>query len=384
MFFKNIPGHEVEKVFLRQIVSERRIPHAQLFLSNEGNGSLALVLAYSSYILCQNRTEDDSCGECPACIKSHKMVHPDLHFAFPVSKKEGLNRDETTSNAFLSEFRKTFLSNPFMTEGDWAKAMDSSSAMNINVRECQEITGKLSLQAFSDGPKIMIIWLPEYLGKEGNRLLKLIEEPTDNTHLFLVTENQSSIMPTILSRCQVVRINAFSDDDIAKYLNNHFQQNLNIEQVVRLSAGNLAKGIKILKGNDTDYSELIINWLRIAYKGDAVAMTDFVNQISSLGKDNINDFLNYCLHFVREHGYLMATGMTPRLNDKEINVSKNIAQFLDFSKIEKFTFVVENTIFGISRNANLKVLFMAQTILIGDILKNNMNNYMNTINFAIQ
>ena len=384
MFFKDILGHEKEKSFLRQIVQEKRVPHAQIFLSHEGHGNLALTSAYASYLLCEERNELESCGICSNCVKSHKLIHPDLHFAFPVSKKEGLNREETTSNAFINEFRSAFIANPFMTESEWAKAMEASSALNINVRECQEIAGKLSLQAFGNGPKIMVIWLPEYLGKEGNRLLKLIEEPTDNTHIFLVSENQSMIMPTILSRCQLVRISAFSDEDISNYIENNYGIINNLDQIVRLSEGNLAKAIKIAQGNDTDYSDLIINWLRIAFKNDAVAMSDFVNQISTQSKDTLQDFLSYSLHFIREHQYFMATGKVPRLNDTEIKVSKNIAQFLDFSKIDSFYNILENTIFGINRNANIKVLFMAQTILIGDILKNNMNNYVNTINFAIQ
>ena len=382
MFFKDIPGHENEKSYLLNIVHEDKVPHAQLFLSHEGYGSLPLVIAYASYLLCTERQQNDSCGQCPSCVKAHKLIHPDLHFAFPVTKKEGLNREETTSNAFMAEFRAAFLDNPFITESDWAKAMNATSALNINVRECQEIAGKLSLQAFSDGPKIMIIWLPEYLGKEGNRLLKLIEEPTNNTHLFLVTENQSLIMPTILSRCQVVRVGAFDDDDILRYLAATSREVKNPDQVLRLSDGNMAKAIKIADGHDADYSELIINWLRVAFKGEGVATNQFVNEISAYSKDALLDFLNYALHFVREHSYYMSTGQTPRLNDKELNVSKNLAKFLDFSKIEMFTHIIENTIFGISRNANLKVLFMAQTIQIGDILKNNINNYVNTINFA--
>ena len=382
MFFKDIPGHEEEKSFLRNIVHEGKVPHAQLFLSHEGYGSLPLALAYASYLLCTSKSESDSCGQCPSCVKSHKLVHPDLHFAFPVSKKDGLNREETTSNAFIADFRNAFLRNPYLTESDWAKAINATSALNINVRECNEIAGKLSLQAFSDGPKIMIIWLPEFLGKEGNRLLKLIEEPTDNTHLFLVTENPSHIMPTILSRCQVVRVGGFKDEEILNLVQSVYGQIGNPEQVVRLSDGNMAKALKIVAGNDADYSDLIINWLRVAFKRDGVAMNQFVNDISTFSKDGLLDFLHYALHFVREHSFFLATGHAPRLNDKELNVSKNIARFLDFSKVELFTTVIENTIFGINRNANVKVLFMAQTIQIGDILKNNINNYVNTINFA--
>jgi DNA polymerase-3 subunit delta' len=382
MYFKDIPGHKNEKNYLINIVHEDKVPHAQLFLSHEGYGSLPLALAYASYLLCTNRRENDSCGQCPACNKSHKLIHPDLHFAFPVTKKEGLNREETTSSAFMAEFRAAFLENPYLTESDWAKAMNATSALNINVRECQEIAGKLSLQAFSDGPKIMIIWLPEFLGKEGNRLLKLIEEPTDNTHLILVTENQSLIMPTILSRCQVVRVGGFEDSDLLEFFDKSDKKINNADQVLRLSNGNLSKAIKIVDGHDTDYSELIISWLRVAFKGDGGAMNQFVNELSAYPKDGLLDFLNYALHFIREHNYHMSTGQTPRLNDKEFNVSKNIAKFLDYSKVEMFTQIIENTIFGIGRNANLKVLFMAQTIQIGDILKNNINNYVNTINFA--
>jgi DNA polymerase III subunit delta' len=381
MFFEKIPAKLAEKKYLIHLVNEGQVPHAQLFLAQEGTGALALAIAYASYLLCTDKKEQDSCGVCQTCIQAHKLIHPDLHFAFPVVKKDGLKREDTTSNSFMTDFRTLFLSNPFMSEQDWIDVIGGATKPNINVKECHEIASKLSLQAFGTGPKIMIIWLPEYLGKEGNRLLKLIEEPTDNTHIFLVSENQSLILPTILSRCQLVKLTAYHDNEIVAYLQS-LGQTKEVEQVARISNGNINKALKIVSGNDINYSEMLINWMRVAYKSDAVELSDTVQQLSNLELDQQIAFIEYGLYFFREHLYFLATNLPPRLNNKEITVSEKMKPLVTIHKISHVSQILENIIFGLSRNANDKVLFMANTLQLGDILKNNMNNSMNTINFA--
>ena len=84
--FKDIIGQEAAKQRLIQEVQEGRIPHAQLFCGPAGVGKLPLALAYARYICCPNRTETDACGTCPSCVKWNKLVHPDVHFVYPIVK----------------------------------------------------------------------------------------------------------------------------------------------------------------------------------------------------------------------------------------------------------------------------------------------------------
>ena len=219
MFFKTIPGKEDEKLRLIHQVKEDRIPHAQLFIGREGSANLTMALSFVSYLYCQNKKDDDSCGECPACKLTHKMIHPDVHFSFPVVKSESKKREDTTSDDFLPQWRNIIQQTPFFSFYDWQQAIQAQTTKpNINTKECNDIIQKLAFQSFSDGPKVLLMWMPEYLGKEGNKLLKLIEEPTDNTYLILVANDQERILNTILSRCQLMKFLPFHESALKSHL----------------------------------------------------------------------------------------------------------------------------------------------------------------------
>lgn len=384
MFFEDIPLKSPEKHFLLHQISEGRIPHAQLFLGQEGSGALALALAYIAYIYCEDKTGTDSCGKCKACNLSHRLIHPDLHLSFPVIKKEGLKREETTSDSFIQEWRKLILDNPYANVFDWTEAMGGDSKPNINTRECNEIIQKLGLQSFTDGPKIMLIWLPEFLGKEGNRLLKLIEEPTPNTYLILVSEDQNRILPTILSRCQLVKVPFFEDEAVKILLEEKFGSMMQTEEIMRLAAGNMNKAIKLAKGEEQSFSELLLNWLRAAYKSDATEMSKLATELSAMSVDRQQQFCEYGLHFLRELFAWMITGQEPKMNNAELEASSKLTNLLDAEKISAIVDVVQEIILALNRNANQKVLWMAQTIGTGDILRNKVNNYVEKFNFANQ
>ena len=194
MAFSNIIGQEKVKQMLHQMVHGDRLPHALLFLGPSGSGKLALALALAQYLLCENRQDSDSCGQCPSCSKSQRFIHPDLHFSFP---SVGTN---VTSDSFLPQWRKWMEENPYLTVNEWLQSIGAENRQgNINKEECAAIIRKLSLKIFEGSHKILVMWLPEYLGKEGNRLLKLIEEPPEDTIFILVAENQELILNTILS-----------------------------------------------------------------------------------------------------------------------------------------------------------------------------------------
>ena len=373
MFFKNIPGKEEEKLRLIHQVKEDRIPHAQLFIGREGSANLALALSFVSYLYCQQKTENDSCGECPSCKLTHKLIHPDIHFSFPVVKSDSKKREDTTSDDFLPQWRNIIQTTPFFSFYDWQQAIQAQTTKpNINTKECNDIIQKLSFQSFSDGPKVLLMWMPEYLGKEGNKLLKLIEEPTDNTYLILVANDQERILNTILSRCQLMKFLPFHESTLRAYLIN--EMSLSEEaatQIARSSDGSISKAIEGAKGADKNQSNLVFDWLRICYKGDSEEMTSFVNETVSMSLDNQIRFLEYALHFFETYlGYLLSNGTTGEMTENEKAVADKMKAIIDAQKIESIGNTINQLIFYLNRNGNHKVNWMADTIAIGDILRN--------------
>ncbi len=384
MFFRDIPYKNKEKELLLKQVKDSRIPHAQLFLGKEGSGALSLALAFVSYLVCTNRSNDDSCGNCQSCKQSHKYIYPDIHWAYPVVKADGKNRDETTSDDFLPKWRETIKSNPYLNVFDWSQTIDAGNTKpNINVKECNSIMQKLALQSFADGPKILLMWLPEYLGKEGNRLLKLIEEPTPDTIIILVAENQGKILNTVLSRCQLVKVLPYQESEIANYLKEESGlQEGRAEQIAKLAEGNINKAIHITNGEEKNLAEVLFSWLRTAYKSDAIEMQKMSFEMADWSKDLQLQFLNYGLHFLREYLFSLLTGRIPNLTVIEIETANNMKTIIDQDKVEKLSLLLENAIGNINRNANMKISYMANTILIGDILKNINVNLQKEINFV--
>lgn len=373
MFFKDIEGKHQLKTVLIKSVDTGRIPHAQLFLSREGAGGLPVALALASYIMCENRLPNDSCGSCSHCRKSHKYIHPDIHYSFPVVRQGDKKRESTTSDDFLPKWRAILDQNPFMGKSDWFDFINEhNSTPNINTKECVDIMHKLNMKAYESDKKILIMWLPEYLGNEGNRLLKLIEEPTDNTFIILVSENQEQILQTILSRCQLIKIPPFTNADIVNYLGN----NMNIssekaEQIAHLADGNLNLAMAISNNQQADYSHLIISWLRVAYKSDPLEINQWIKEVDGLNKEEQKSFLEYGLHFFRQFNFRLLTHSDNiHLTQSEKEVAKNMEKVIDINKAEVICMIINELVEYIPRNINLKIALYADTLKIGKILKN--------------
>lgn len=371
MFFSTIPGKINIKSMLTKNIDENRIAHAQIFLGRPGSGQLALALAYASYLLCHNKQDGESCGTCRACIKTHKFVHPDIHYAFPVVKVQGKVRKEVTSNDFLPQWREALASNPYMDMNTWMHALSTDNAQpNINVKECNEIIKKLGLKTFEADHKILIMWMPEYLRKEGNRLLKLIEEPPDNTIILLVAENQEELLNTILSRLQLVKVAPFTDEEIAQYLNNSGLSEEEKNQITRLAAGNINAVISLEKDTSVSYSDELISWLRTSYKLEPVELSAWVNDFARWGREAQKNFLEYGLHFFREYLFtLMTNNSDIKLSANELESAEKMKSLLTPSKTEALIEIFNNCITAIQRNANPKILMMAESMAIGRIMR---------------
>jgi DNA polymerase-3 subunit delta' len=368
MQFKEIIGQETIKQRLIATVKENRVSHAQLFLGPGGSGSLALAVAYAQYISCENKQENDSCGECSSCRKYQKLVHPDLHFSYPFFAKH----KDNTALTFIDQWRKAFLKNPYLNLDEWRNYLEAENKQaNINIAECHQIIRKLSFKPFESEYKILIMWLPEYLDKEGNTLLKIIEEPAQKTLFLLIAESQDDILNTILSRTQLVKIPALKDADVQEYLEQHHQTEHLAAQIAYLSNGNLTAALHMIARNDSSYHELFARWLRLCFANDGLKLIDFTEQLAKLGRENQKNFLQYGMCFIRECGMLISgAGSLVHMPEKELIVAQNMAnKVLTMAMVEVIADELDKAHYHVERNANPRILFLDVSLQLVKILK---------------
>ncbi|MCY7409096.1 MAG: hypothetical protein LH473_02395 [Chitinophagales bacterium] len=372
MFFNNIIGQSVVKEKLMLSVQHNRVSHAQLFLGPEGNGSLALALAYAQFINCEKKLENDSCGKCSSCIKAQKMIHPDIHFSFPVFKLKTGSENPALSSDFSKQWREAVVANPYQNLNDWLEFISSDNKQgNISAEECRVMIHKLSLNTYESKHKVMIIWLAEYLRKEGNILLKLLEEPPANTLLILIAENREQVLNTILSRCQIIAIPRIDDNDLLDDL--MMKHNLNLEaanKILRQSQGNYREALRLIVNTEEDEPEILKRWMRLLIdKKSSVELVKWVEEISRAGREKQKQFLRYTLEFIRECIVMHYSGEAiSNLYDEE---KKMAAYLLQRLKTEEWKIIderIEQSHYHIERNASPKILFMNLSLQIQNII----------------
>jgi DNA polymerase-3 subunit delta' len=369
MQFKQIVGQAAVKQRLINTVAENRVSHAQLFLGPEGSGSLALAVAYAQYLSCEDKQPDDSCGECSSCRKYQKLMHPDLHFSYPFFAK---HKDDNALT-FIEQWREAFSANPYLTLDTWRDYLDAENKQaNINIAECHQIIKKLSLKPFESAYKILILWLPEYLDKEGNALLKIIEEPQPNTLFLLVAQNQDQILNTILSRTQLVKIPAPGYEDIKNFLlTRHHQTEQASAEIAYLSNGNLSEALGMLDAEGKSYHNLFVQWLRYCFGNKGVELVSFTDQqLSKMGRENQKNFIRYGISFLRECCLLLAdAGNLVHLPAAELDTAQRMSKVMNLNMIDAIIEELEKAHYHVERNANPKILFLDVSLQIITFIK---------------
>jgi DNA polymerase III subunit delta' len=367
MQFKQIAGQAAVKQRLINTVNDNRVSHAQLFLGPEGSGSLALAIAYAQYLSCEDKQPDDSCGHCSSCRKYQKLVHPDLHFSYPFFAKD----KNDTALTFIEQWRQALLANAYLSLDVWRSYLEAENKQaNINIAECHQIIKKLSFKPFESVYKILILWLPEYLEKEGNSLLKIIEEPQPNTLFLLVAQNQDQILNTILSRTQLVKIPALSYDEIKdELMQHHDQTEFAAAEIAYLSNGNLTEALSMLQHENKSYHTLFVQWLRLCFGNKGPEVMAFVEQAAKMGRENQKNFLRYGISFIRECCLLIAgVPSLVRLAPQELETAQKMTNVMNTSMAQAISTELEKAHYHVERNANPKILFLDVSLQIIKIL----------------
>jgi len=362
MKFSEIPGQRETIGRLLSTVKSERVSHAQLFTGPEGCGNLALALAYAQYVSCENRSGVDSCGTCKSCVKYEKMIHPDLHFVFPVVKKD----TDPVSDKFIDKWREFAAVSPYFSLTKWLNYIGAGNAQGlIFTSEAAEILRKLTLKSYESDFKVMIIWLPEKMHQvTANKLLKLIEEPPEKTLFLLVSDEPDKIVPTITSRCQLVRIPSFSPSDLSSYLIERFRIHKGrADDITRVSNGNIIRAIELCENEDSSFQDLdrFRTLMRYVWKKDVLSLIAWSEELSAIGREPQKRFLAFSLHLFREN-LMMNLGQGKNglvyLTGEEEAFSVNFHPFINEGNINTFVEEFSLAHSHIEANGNAKIVFL--------------------------
>jgi len=399
--FKDIIGQEDVKRHLIEMYAQNRLSHALLFLGKEGNGGLTLAIAFAQYVNCdlvngrtksnendlfgdaspttpqQHSVAEDSCGTCLSCQKAAKFIHPDIHFSYPSYTRKANERSIATN--FITEWRNFIVEHPYGNNYDWLQFIAAENKQgNISTHECEEIARKLSLKSYESEYKFLIMWMPEFLGKEGNKLLKLIEEPPAKTIFIFVAENEQLIIPTILSRTQLIKIPALSVGNIENALIEQHQLAADkAHQIAIMSEGNFREALQMLETNEDNWEQILRAWLNSILKTGPVAQVKWIEEIAKIGREKQKQFLKFFTHLLEQAVRLEMMGdqanemdESNELLNAQLDFASRLNRLCDIQQKEAIIHELDTATYHVERNANPKILFHALTIKIYHIISN--------------
>ena len=390
MHWNDVIGQVDTRRQLIQLVQQNRLSHAMLLLGNEGSGVLPLSIAFAQYLVALPSTtnaaqtpdlfgnpESKSVSQegipAPEAIfntaayqRAVQLLHPDLHFSYPViPRKTG---DKPISTDYASEWRSFMQEQPYGNVYDWLQFIGAENKQgNITAAECADIQRKLSLKTFESDYKVLVMWMPEYLGNEGNKLLKLIEEPPANTIFILAAENESQILPTILSRCQTIRVPPLATSDIEEALIHHAAaEPTQARQIAAVSEGNYREALKLMQHTEEDWQQLLREWLNALMKFGPAAQVAWVDKISQLGRERQKQFIRYFSHLLEQATRLRVFEAIPQhqpvMPEKERDFAIRLNHITGLAEQKAIMEELDKTSYAIERNANAKIQFLALSI----------------------
>jgi DNA polymerase-3 subunit delta' len=369
MLFRDIVGHSNIKDALINTVKDGRISHAQLFFGPEGSGNLAMAIAYAQYIACSNKQEHDACGACPSCKKYQKLIHPDLHFVYPVG-----NAKETSDN-YIDKWREALINNPYLNSNQWYTLIGIDNKQGgIHRNESNAIVKKLSFKTYEAEYKVMIIWQPETMNKtSANKLLKILEEPPPKTIFILVAQNTDQIITTILSRTQMIKIPRIDDTSMEEALKAKFELNeQKANEIAKLANGNYLAAQNLIESDaESEYNfEMFVKLMRLCYMGKFLDIYAWIDEMTAKGREKQKNFLSFTSRLIRENfilNYKIDSIVYMAENEKKF--AKNFHPYINENNAFDIAEELNKAYKHIEMNAYNKLVFLDLAIKIMIYLK---------------
>lgn len=375
MKFSQIPSHDNVKRQLRDIVADRRIPHALLLHGPAGTGKFMLARTFSQYLHCQARTpEGEPCGVCPSCVQHESFNHVDSLYVFPVVKTDKLKAP--VSDDYMTEFKEFVQASPFMDFDRWTGYFEKKNAQPvIYVSESEALEQRLAVTTTVSPYKTVIIWLPEKMNEQtANKLLKLIEEPFADTVFILVSDNASAILPTIYSRCRPIEMKRLSDEAIAGYLTSHLAIDpQDALSMAHIAAGDINAALRAMDATSVSrmFFDYFVRLMRLAYQRDVKGLKEWSAEIAALGREQEVKFYDYARRLIRENFvYNFNVPSLLYLNRTEADFSKKFARFITENNAERIIAEMDRAATDIAGNANGKIVNFDFAIKMIILIKN--------------
>lgn len=347
------------------------LPHAIMLAGHEGTGGLPLGLALMQYIFCEQKTDQDSCGVCVNCSRVSRLEHPDIHISFPNippnPKTKGISR------LYIHEFREFISQTPYGTTFEWLQHINAENKQgNITADECREIINTLNLKSYEGGKKILLIWRPEYLGKEGNILLKLIEEPPKDTIIILIAEDMDDILPTIKSRTQTVKLAPVHARDIAEMLiYRSLTDPTRASQIAHIAQGSYTEALRLLRETENDLFPAVKELFNHIFTKNGIGISKFADEWSKAGREQQKNFLHYIIQLLEQTIRVIYTPNVPlTLPEAETKFVHALAGKVSFGMLTAIVSALTDTQFYIERNAHSKTQLHAMAIRMQYIIQN--------------
>jgi DNA polymerase III subunit delta' len=374
MRFSDIPGLQNVKQVLVEAAKSNHIAHAQLFVGTEGCLNLPLALAYATYLHCENKG-DDACGTCAACSKNKKFIHPDTHFVFPLSNVKG-DKDEDRFKAEITKAWRVFLTEqPFGNLDDWTNSYGGEDKQALISREeSREIVKALSLKPFESPHKVMIIWQPELMHPSAaNGILKILEEPPPHTYFILITNAADRLLPTIISRTQIVSVPLLSDDEIESHLKDNYGTDATrASKVAQLADGNINLAIKLLEKEEDDNTQHFTRWMRACFKRSYGELVSISEEYHGLDKLSQRNRITYSINMMRETMlHISGANAINRTRGDEFKFVQDFSKVMNLEKIEKSFKLMNDASYHLERNGSAKMIFLDLSLQISKTLNPN-------------
>ena len=365
MYFRDIIGQQEVIERLVKDAQQGTVPHALMFCGPEGVGKLQTAIAFARYLLCRDKgTGTDSCGTCPSCVKMDKLVHPDLHFVFPVINKSKTAGRSTISDDEIVTWRETVLEKQYFGFEEWLSAIDADNKQaSIFVTESESIMSKLALKSVEGGYKIMIIWHAEKMNQQcANSLLKLLEEPPAGTVFILTTDTPEQMLETIVSRTQRIDFRRIPEQQITERLQGpgYALDADTAQKIAHLSGGSWLKAISTLRINteSDEFMDYFTQLMRLAYGRRLKDLKLWADGIAGGGREWQKRFLAYCQRMIREN--FICNFHNPELNymtEQERQFSVKFAPFVNENNIIGLMDMLSDAQRDIEQNVNSKMVF---------------------------
>lgn len=353
--FEQVIGQQEAQQRLLQLVDEQRLPHAIMLCGPMGCGKMALAMAFAAHLLRRNAND---------AAMLAKWEHPDLHFTFPTIKLPSMSADhKPVSDDFIRQWHDMIKGGPYFTMTEWMEHMGAANQQAIiTAGESDALSHKLSLKSSQGGYKVSLIWLPERMNIEcANKILKLLEEPPQQTVFLLVCEAPDRLLETIRSRVQRIDVKRIANKDITDALIE--QRGLmtdKAERVAHMAGGSWLKALEALKADSENefFLDMFQTLMRMAYARRVKDMKTWSERMATAGREKQKRFLEYALRLVRENFmYNFGERDLCYMTEREEDFAKKFARYINEANVIEISDLITLAIRDIGQNANAKIVF---------------------------